>query len=314
MFIAKSGDHSIRAAARLKGLPFRCPHCHCEVRIRAGKGIQPHFFHVGETCEQSRSDDAAYHPLSNLCLLSHAETRALEVLALRFGGRKMRMREMMDTLLAENVKTHRQKLIQGIIEAGWMSKGEASEWGNYGFQTWNEYTLDPAIVELFHAADIASFDGFWKRTYQAFPKLLHFYETIEAAHAAAKDTPFRLGELPMRSYDAWRAGRIREVLPVLRGWYEKSLYVLKITTRTRIAMKVGVTTDFATRFAALQSESEFAMGEKTQLETILVLPNRGYLEAFLKRMLAETRVSVEFTEYFEWNESIVNKLKCLKNG
>jgi hypothetical protein len=250
MFIAKSGDHTIRAAAHLKGIPFRCPHCDSEVRIRVGKGVSPHFFHIAETCEAARANDASYHPLSNICLLSHAETRALEVLALRFCDRKMRMREMMDVLLTENVKTHRQKLIHRLLDSGWLTKGEASEWTVFGNQLWNEYTLDAAIVELFHAADIASFDGFWKRIYQAFPKLLHFYETIEAAHAAAKDTPFRLGELPMRSYDAWRAGRIREVLPVMRGWHERSLYVLRITTRTRIAMKIGVTTDFETRFAA----------------------------------------------------------------
>jgi hypothetical protein len=62
---------------------------------------------------------------------------------------------------------------------------------------------------------------------------------------------------------------------------------------------------------ALQLESEFALGEKTVLETVLLLPNRGYLEAFLKRMLAETRVSTEFTEYFEMNEKVINELKKL---
>jgi hypothetical protein len=64
----------------------------------------------------------------------------------------------------------------------------------------------------------------------------------------------------------------------------------------------------------LQLESEFALGEKTELEPLLVLPNRGYLEAHIKRMLAETRVSVEFTEYFKMNHKIVNELKSLKNG
>lgn len=310
MLHAKSDTQTIRAAAHLKGIPFRCPHCHGEVRVRTGRNVSPHFYHLRDTCEMSRSDESGYHPLSNLLLLTHAETHALESLVRHMGKMSARMRGMMDALTFDGVTNHRKHLIEGLIASGWLLRGQ-TEWTGFS-QMWYDYRIEPEIAELFTEPTIYRFDAFWKRIYAAFPKLLHFYETVEAAHEAAKETPFRLEGLPMRPMDTWRMERIREHLPVLRTWHERSLYVLKVTTKGRVVMKIGVSVDFETRLAALQSESELAMGAKTVLETVLVLPNRGYLEPFLKRRLADTRASADFTEYFSWNYDIILELQALK--
>lgn len=272
----KSVECSIEKA--VKGKVYTCPYCNGSMKVKGGTGtsIKKHFYHTGETCADSESQDTHYHPLSKWFGISGSEG----ILLSRLSERKYTFTEIKEMIVEFNLNCKPTKAIKNFVDLGLVNLEKVSYSLNFGWSEKKYYTISENGKLFSYKAKLITLKE----------KIIQLKEKIQVAKKI-KDISNILeqgSEFDFVSADFRSINRYSNICISL-----DDLYIIRFEN----AIKIGITQNFGRRIKEIKSDAQkLNLGSP---KDHAVFTGLGYLEFYLKNSgMTKIENDFGFTEYF----------------